>query len=180
MNLVIILLILLGVILLTLVFILIAFLNLLFPLIFWGAIYVPSKKEKINKIIEFAEVKPGEKAVDLGSGDGRLVIALAKAGAEAYGYEVNPILVRKSKINIRRAGLENKAFINWGSFWQADLSEFDIIIIYGMKHVMGRLEKKLRKELKKDARIVSNTFKFPTWSPKKKDNNIYLYENNFS
>ena len=164
---------------LTLVFLFTTFLKALLPLIFWGAIYVPSNRDRIKKIIELAEIKPGEKAVDLGSGDGRIVIALAEAGAEAYGYEINPILVRKSRRNIRKARLENKAFIILGSFWQADLSKFDIITIYGMQHVMRRLEKKSRKELKKDARIVSNAFEFPTWSPKKKDNGVYLYENNF-
>ncbi len=180
MNLVIPLVILLGVLLLFFVFILITFLKDFLPLFFWGAIYVPTKKERINKIIRFAEIRPGEKAVDLGSGDGRLVIALAKAGAESYGYEVNPVLVYKSKKNIQDAGLEEKAFISLGSFWQADLSEFDVVVVYGMKHVMSRLGKKLKKELKKDARVISNTFELPGWSQVKKEDNIYLYRNRFN
>lgn len=169
----------LGLIVLTQIFLFVIYLRDLLALSFGGAYYVPSKREKIAKMMEFAEIKPGEKAVDLGSGDGRLIIALAKAGAEAHGYEVDPVLIPKSKRNIREAGLENKAFVHWGSFWRADLSEFDVVVIFGMSHVMRRLEKKLRGELKKDARVVANTFEFPTWIPKKKDNNVYLYENNF-
>jgi len=175
MNVVILLLSLLGILFLTLVFIFIIFLKAFLPFIFGGAIYVPSKEEKIKKRIELAEIKPGQKAVDLGSGDGRLVVALAKAGAKAYGFEINPALVLKSKRNIRKAKLENKAFVKWGSFWPADLSEFDIVVIYGMKHVMKRLEKKLKKELKKDAKVLANVFEFPTWLPAKKSQGLYLY-----
>lgn len=152
----------------------VVFLRSFLGFIFWGAIYVPSRKDRIDKIIELAEIKPGEKAVDLGSGDGRLVIALAKAGAEAYGYEIDPTLVRSSKKNIQEAGL--KAFIEWGSFWQADLSQFDVVVIYGMSHVMKRLEKKLGKELRKGTRVICNSFEFPNWSCKKKENNVYLYQ----
>ncbi len=178
MNLVILLLIHLGLILSTLFFLFTIYIRDLVSLSFGGAIYVPSKKGKIDKMIELAQIKPGEKAVDLGSGDGRLIIALAQAGAEAYGYEVDPVLILKSKRNVRDAGLENRVFIKWGSFWQADLSQFDVVAIFGMAHVMGRLEKKLGRELKKDARVVCNTFELPTWAPKKKDSNVYLYANN--
>jgi len=170
----------LGILLLTSLFILSNFLKVLLPLLFWGAIYVPTKKEKIEKIIRLAEIKPEEKAVDLGSGDGNLVIALAGAGAEAHGYEVSPVLVCKSRKNIQKAGLEGKAFIHWGNFWRADLSEFDIVIVYGMKHVMKRLEEKLRKELRQDARIVSNNFKFPNWPQAREEDGICLYKNNRS
>src|SRR3990167_6554218 len=72
------------------------------PFIFWGAIYVPTGRTKIKKIIELANIKPGDRAVDLGSGDGRLVIALAKSGGESHGYEINPWLVRLARKNIRQ------------------------------------------------------------------------------
>ena len=148
------------------------------PLIFWGAIYVPTEKERIKTIIRFAEIKPGEKAVDLGSGDGRLVIALAKAGAEAHGYEINPLLVWKARKDISKAKIENKAFIHWKSFWQEDLSDFDVVVIYGISHIMRRLEKKLKGELKKDARVICNAFNFPNWTQIKKEDGVYLYKNN--
>jgi len=167
---------------LILFFILFSFLFFLFgailPLIFYGAIYVPTDKEKIKTIIRFAEIKPGEKVVDLGSGDGILVIALAKAGAETHGYEINPFLVWKARKNISKAKIENKAFIHWKSFWQEDLSDFDVVVIYGINYIMGRLEKKLRGELKKDARVISNAFNLPNWPQIKKEDGVYLYKNN--
>lgn len=136
---------------------------------------MPSKRERVKKMIELADIKPGEKAVDLGSGDGRLVIALAKAGARAYGYEINPWLVRSARKNIGKEKVGDRAIIHRKNFWQEDLSDFDIITVYGLNHVMRRLEKKLQKELKPGARVISNSFQFPSWPHSKKEDNIYLY-----
>jgi 16S rRNA A1518/A1519 N6-dimethyltransferase RsmA/KsgA/DIM1 with predicted DNA glycosylase/AP lyase activity len=148
---------------------------LLFPII-RGAPYLPSSNEAVQRIIAISDIKPGEKAVDLGSGDGRIVIAFAKAGAEAHGYEVNPFLVWLSKRNIQKAGLSGKAFIHWGDFWNKDLSTFSIVSVYGIERIMVNLEKKLRRELKAGAKVISNKFIFPTWPYVKKDGNIYLYK----
>jgi len=149
----------------------------LLPLFFfWGAIYLPTKKDTVKKMIELAEIKPGEKAVDLGAGDGRLVIALAKSGAEAHGYEINPFLVLFAKLNIHRAGLKDKAFIHFKNFWEVNLSDFDIVAVFGISHIMEKLEAKLKKELKVGTRIISNSFSFPGWSASKKDGGVYLYK----
>ncbi|TSA46497.1 SAM-dependent methyltransferase, partial [bacterium] len=64
-----------------------------------GALFVPTHRDKVKKIIELAHVQPGEKAVDLGSGDGRILIALAQAGADAHGFEINPLLIIWSRYN---------------------------------------------------------------------------------
>lgn len=149
------------------------------PVLFFGAPYVPSNQEDVKKIVLLANIKKGEKAVDLGSGDGRLVIALARAGAEAHGYEINPFLVWLARRNIRKAGLEEKAFIHWKSFWSENLNNFDIVTVYGIGNIMKRLEVKLRKELKKDSRVVSSSFIFPTWPASKKEGKFCLYEQVF-
>jgi len=143
-----------------------------------GAIYVPTGSEKINKMIKLARAGPGKKAVDLGSGDGRIVIALARAGAEAHGYEVNPLLVRISRKKIREAGLSEKAFIHWKSFWGQDLSGFDVVTLFGATYVMRRLEKKLKKELRPKAKVASYVFRFPHWTPVLREKSVYLYEKN--
>ena len=140
-----------------------------------GAIYDPSSPDSTRLMVEVAAVTPGERAVDLGSGDGRVVMALAREGAEAHGYEVNPVLVLLSKRNIRRAGLAGKAFIHWGSFWRADLSRYDIVTTFQVDFVMARLEAKVRRELRPRARIVSHLWRFPTLQPERVRGNIYLY-----
>jgi len=142
---------------------------------FWGAINVPTTEKRVEQMIGFLDFNPVKKAVDLGAGDGRLVIALAKAGFEAHGYEINPFLISLARKNIREAGLENKAFVHFKNLWKADLGEFDAVVLYGMKHMMKKLEKKLEKELKPGVKIVSNYFTFPIWKPEKMEDNIYLY-----
>lgn len=161
---------------------LILIVSLLFVIWAWllppvlGAPFVPTKGSIVNSMIKLAGVQPGEKAVDLGSGDGRLVIALARAGAEAHGYEINPALVFVSRLNIRRAGLKGKAFVHWGSFWRKDYSPFDVITIYGLIAIMKKLEPKLLAQLPAGARVISHTFKFPTWPITARENEAYLYK----
>lgn len=155
----------------------ILFIALLFALfsLITGAPFVPSRDKAVEKMIALADIKPGERAADLGSGNGKVVIALARAGAEAHGYEINPLLIWWSRINIQRAGLETKAFIHWKSFWGENFITFSVISLYGIPHIMKRLEKKLRTELRPGTRVVSNAFTFPHWIHSKKDNDVYLY-----
>ena len=140
-----------------------------------GAIYDPSSPEQTRIIADVAAVRPGEKVADLGSGDGRVVIALAERGAEAHGYEINPLLVLRSRKNIRRAGLSAKAFIHWGSFWRADLSGYNAITVFQVGFVMGRLEAKAKRELPQSARIISHHWRFPTLVHESVRGDVYLY-----
>lgn len=160
--------------------VLLALLFLLFnyaaPLFTRGIFYVPTEKSKRKKMVELAAVRKGEKAVDLGSGDGCLVMALARAGAEAHGYEINPLLVLWSKMRIKIAGLDGKIFIHWKNFWKKDFAGFDVVTIYGFSHMMAKLEEKLERELKPGARVISNSFPLPTWKPARKENGVYLYK----
>lgn len=141
-----------------------------------GAVYVPADKKAVKKMIELLKVKPGEKAVDLGAGDGRIVIALARAGAEAHGYEINPFLVWLARRKIRQAGLARRAFIHGKSFWGKDLSGFDVVAVYGVSYVMPRLEKKLERESRGNTRIVSYIFEFSHWKSIQRERGVYLYK----
>lgn len=159
-------------------FVFIALLFVIFVLLLpvtLGAPYVAIKPSVLEKLIIMAKVVPGEKAVDLGSGDGRIVIALARAGAEAHGYEINPILVWLARRNIRRAGLKGRAFIHCRSFRLVNFSSFNIVTVYGLKSIMKELEARLQKELPANGRVVSLTFHFPSWPPVDHQNGIYLY-----
>ena len=133
-----------------------------------GASFLPTGSRTVERMIDMANIQPGEKTVDLGSGDGRIVIAMAVAGAEAHGYEINPLLVLWSRYRIRRAGMTQRASVHWRSFWKEDLSSFNVVVIFGMFHIMGQLERKLTAELQPRSRVVVNTFHFPNWPHSKK------------
>ena len=141
-----------------------------------GAIFLPTYSRSVETMIRLAAVRPGIRAVDLGSGDGRIVIALAKAGARADGYEINPLLALWSRIKIKRAGLSSQAQIYTQNFWQADLSNYDVVMVFGMTHIMEKLEQKLQTELKPDAVVVSNIFQFPGWQKVRSENGVFVYK----
>ena len=144
--------------------------------IFWqGAAYVPIDRAKIEKILAMAQAQPGEKAVDLGSGDGRIIIALAQSGLIAHGYEINPLLIWWSRRKIKKLGLEDRAQIIWKSFWGVDLSQYDLIIVFGVDWIMPRLSRKLKKEMAGSSRAISYAFALPGWPPAEQLGRTFLY-----
>jgi ribosomal protein L11 methylase PrmA len=144
-------------------------------ILYHGAPYVPSNSGRVQEMVKMLEVNPGERIADLGSGDGRLVIACAEAGAEAHGYEVNPLLVWKSRREIRKLGLQDTAFIHLKSFLNDDLGQYDACTIFQIKSVMHKLEEKFENESKKPLRVVVNAFGFPTKVPIKNTDTLFLY-----
>ena len=141
----------------------------------FGAMFVPSRPEAVVRMVSFAQIKPGDRSVDIGSGDGRVVIAMAQAGAEAHGIEVSPLLVWKSRRAIKKAGLQNRAQIHWGAYQRFNFSAFDVVTVFGDKRVMPVLEEKLPQQLKQGSRIIANFFTFKLWKPKQRDRDIYVY-----
>lgn len=132
-----------------------------------GAVSVPTKRAAVAQMIELAEIKPGEKALDIGSGDSRVVIALAEAGALAYGCEINPVLVWYSRLRIWQKGLRGQAFVSTKSFWRYDVSDFAVVTVFGIPGIMERLRLKLQAEMQSGSRVISNIFTFPAWPPDK-------------
>ena len=116
-----------------------------FSSVFFGAPFQPSSDKAVKQMLELAKVRKKDKAADLGSGNGKIVIAFAQKGAEAHGYEINPLLVWISRSRIRRMHLQKKAFIHWGNFMKANLSKFNIVTSFQINFIMPGLEKKLKK-----------------------------------
>jgi cyclopropane fatty-acyl-phospholipid synthase-like methyltransferase len=127
-------------------------------------------------MVNLAKVKKGDVSVDLGSGDGRVVIAFAKQGIQAFGFEINPFFVLYSRRKIKKLGLEKTAKIYWKNFWNADFSKFSIITTFQYFTVSKRLEEKILRECKKGTKIVSHYWKFPNLRIKEEKDKIYEYK----
>lgn len=112
--------------------------------------------------------------MDLGSGDGRVVIDFAEAGFESYGVEINPLLVLWSKLKIKKLGLKN-AKIKWGNIWQTDLSGFDSVFIFQYKTANKMLAKKFKKELKNGSIVISTGFPLEGIELMQKDGHFLVY-----
>jgi len=143
---------------------------------FFGAGFEKTDKETLKTIIKLSSFKKTDKVADLGSGTGTIVVEFAKAGIEAHGFEINPLLVFLSRRKLKKLNLQNRAFIHFKNFWKADLSKFNIITIFQYRYLMPSLEKKLKRELKKNSVIISNKWAFPNLKPIKKEGRALLYK----
>lgn len=144
-----------------------------------GAMYFPTPPEVVSGVVRLAKPRRGESALDIGSGDGRLIIALAKAGAKAVGCEINPLLIWKSRAAIKKSGLAKEASVAWRDFWREDFSRYDILVVFGRTAIMADLSVKFAAEAKPGVRIVSVVYPLPGWQPTAREKigkySIYLY-----
>ena len=146
--------------------------------------YVVSPQEIVDRMLELADLRPGEKLYDLGSGDGRILItAVTRFKAKAVGIEISDDLVNSTNARIRRLGLDADAQVIHGDFLNADLSSADVVTLYLATDANEMLRPNLEKYLRKGARVVSHDYTVPGWKPKLVDKDpdihghlIYLYE----
>ena len=147
--------------------------------------YVVSPQQIVDRMLELADLKPGETLYDLGSGDGRVLItAVQRYHAKAVGIEISETLVKSTSDRIQRLGLANDARVIQGDLLQVDLSPADVVTIYLATDSNEILRPNLEKYLKPGARVVSHDYVVPGWKPKFVDKDlpdarghvIYLYE----
>lgn len=143
-----------------------------------GAPYAGSSLDIIGKMIDISGITIGNKVVDLGSGDGRILIELRKrySNIKSVGYEIDPFLAWYAKYKIRKLGYEKFIKIENENYWHKDLSKFDVIFLFLIPYQMSRMERKLRAEVKKGAKVISYGYQFKKWKFQEKFENIYLYQ----
>jgi cyclopropane fatty-acyl-phospholipid synthase-like methyltransferase len=129
--------------------------------------FVPSPQDVVDKMIEMAGVKKGDVVYDMGSGDGRIVIAAAKKGAKAVGFEIDGDLVKESRNNIRKAGVQNSSEIRQQDILTVDFSAASVVTMYLLPDVNLKLKPKLLSHLKPGSRVVSHSFDMGDWKPDK-------------
>jgi SAM-dependent methyltransferase len=141
--------------------------------------FVPSPQEVVDKMIELAGVKKDDVVYDLGSGDGRIVITAAKKGAKAVGFDIDPQLVKESRENIRKAGVEDRAEIRDQDILTVDLSPASVVTMYLLPDVNLKLKPNLLSQLKPGSRVVSHAFDMGDWKPDRTERvngrTIYLW-----
>ena len=132
-----------------------------------AAPYVATPASVVDEILTLADVGPGDYVVDLGSGDGRLVIAaVAKYKARGgFGVDIDPALVKLANANAAKAGVADRVRFFERDLFKTDVSDATVVTIYLLPRVMARVETKLLAELKPGARVVVHDFPFPTWQP---------------
>ena len=105
-------------------------------------------------------------STDLGSGDGRIVIAAAQQfGTRGVGLEIDPLLVQEANENAQRLQLNSRVEFRQQDLFESDFSEATVVTLYLMPHLNIRLRPKLFHQLKPGTRVVSHDFKMGNWKP---------------
>ena len=123
-------------------------------------VWVPTPQELVDKMLDMAKVTPQDIVMDLGSGDGRNVIAAAKRGARAIGVEYNPEMVALARRLAKEAGVSDKATFIQGDMYEADISKATVLALFLLPHNLDQLAPKF---LALGTRIVNNTFNVTGW-----------------
>ena len=125
-------------------------------------VWVPTPPELVEKMMDMAKVGPSDVVMDLGSGDGRNIIAAAKRGATAIGVEFNPDMVELSTRLAKEAGVADKASFIQGDMFTADISKATVMALFLLPDNLRKLTDKFY-NLKPGSRLVLNTFAIPEW-----------------
>lgn len=146
--------------------------------------YVPSPQAVVDRMLDAAELKPGETLYDLGCGDGIVLITAARRfGAKAVGVELSKKLVDAAQERIRALNLQERVKVIHGDLMNVNLEPADVVTVYLETASNDLLRPKLEKYLKPGARVVSHDFEIRGWKPVKveripayhRDHMIYVY-----
>ncbi|MDQ2078218.1 cyclopropane-fatty-acyl-phospholipid synthase family protein [Marinimicrobium sp. ABcell2] len=133
--------------------------------------YVPTPPEVVDRMLEMAEVQPDDFLVDLGSGDGRIVIAAARdyGVRNALGIDLDPERVSEARQNARAAGVEDQVTFEEGDLFEKDFSDATVLTMYLLQSVNRRLKPVILETMAPGTRVVSHDFDMGDWEPDQED-----------
>ena len=132
----------------------------------WRVPFITTPQGVVERMLELAATGPSDLVADLGSGDGRIVIAAAsRFGARGLGIELDANLVRGSRENAKRAGVADRVRIVEGDVLSADFSQASVVTVYLLPGLIDKLQARFIAELKPGTRIVSHAFRMTGWRP---------------
>ena len=142
--------------------------------VFFGAPYVPTRKQNYQTALDLLALKKGETLLELGCGDGRVLKAAALRGLKVVGYELNPVLVLVARLNTRR--YRRQVRVIWGNYWMAKWPPADGIFYFGLPKLMPKLHQKIIQLGKTRVKLASFAFTIDAKKPLKTQNGIFLYQ----
>lgn len=142
--------------------------------------YVPTPDIVVEKMLDMADVGPGDYVIDPGCGDGRIVIAAAKRGAFGHGVDLDPQRIEEALENAVKAGVSDKVVFVVENIFNTDFSRANVIAMYLFPDINIRLRPTLIDSLEPGSRIVSHDFGMDEWKPdqqrgKMEDHAVYLW-----
>ena len=138
-----------------------------------GAPYLPTLTPQVETALELVNLKPGQTLLELGCGDGKVLIAAAQTGLQVVGYELNPLLALVAWLRTRR--FKKQVRVVWGNFWRQDWPEADGIFVFLHPRFMQRLDKKIVQYNSSQVKLVSFAFPIPDRPVTEQKHGVYLY-----
>lgn len=139
-----------------------------------GAPYVPTRHKQRQQALDMLGLKPGQTLIDLGSGDGGILLAAARRGVHVVGYEVNPLLVLVSKFRTRKYGSLVKVIR--GNFWKKQWPEADAVFVFLTGNYMEKLDEEMRKRFEREVKLITYGFALKDKKPMKKAGAFFMYK----
>lgn len=127
--------------------------------------YVPTDQVTVDAMLDMAKVGPNDFVIDLGSGDGRIVVSAARRGARGFGVDLNPQRIKEANENAERANVTDKIKFYNQNLFDTKISEATVLTMYLLPSVNLQLRPRLFAELKPGTRVVSHDFDMGDWSP---------------
>jgi hypothetical protein len=143
-----------------------------FVLLF-GAPFLPTLKPQVGAALELLDLKPGQTMLELGCGDGRVLIAAAKQGLNAVGYELNPILFVVAYLRCRP--YQRHVRVVWGNYWMASWPKAEGIFGFILPRYMSKLHKKVMQYSRRPIKVASFAFAISEMKPAKTKAGVFLY-----
>lgn len=139
-----------------------------------GAPYLPTLGPQVEAALKLADLKPGDTLLELGCGDGKVLIAAARQGINVVGYELNPLLAAVAWLRTRR--YRKQVHVIWGDFWHRPWPEAEAIFTFLLPKYMLKLNKKVIQYSHKPVKLVSFAFAIPDLKPTNQKSGVYLYD----
>ncbi len=127
--------------------------------------YAETRTEAVEKMLDMAAVAPGHRVIDLGTGDGRMLLQAAARGAGGLGVDIDPVLVAGANASAKRQGVTDRVAFRTQNLFDTPLADADVVTMFLLPEINLKLRPRLLSELKPGARVVSHAFTMGDWKP---------------
>lgn len=127
--------------------------------------YAETRTEAVEKMLDMANIAPGDRVIDLGTGDGRMLLQAAARGAGGLGVDIDPVLVAEANASAERQGVGDRVTFRTQDLFETPIADADVVTMFLLPEINLKLRPRLLRDLRPGARVVSHAFTMGDWKP---------------